>query len=142
VTENTETNQHASAAVERYLDGFNKRDANIMADGFNFPHVRLAKGQFVSIPDAQTFINTQAQVTELLRAEGWDHMTKESMSIVQSGPGKVHLAVHMVRRNSSGQPIHDFNSLWIVTEHEDHWGVQFRSSFLTSSAATLANLSK
>ena len=70
MTENTETNQHASAAVERYLEGFNKRDANILADGFNFPHVRLAKGKFVSIPDAQTFINTQARVTELLRAEG------------------------------------------------------------------------
>jgi len=26
--------------------------------------------------------------------------------------------------------------LWIVTKINNHWGVQFRSSFLTSKAAT------
>lgn len=141
MSNSTETNQQARAAIERYLDGFNKRDAHIMADGFNFPHVRLAKGQFVTIPDAQTFIDAQSRVTELLYAEGWDHTTVESMDIVQSGPGKVHVALKVTRRSASGEPIHEFNTLWVVTELDGHWGVQFRSSFLTSNASTLANLS-
>ena len=132
--------QHARAAIERYLEGFNKRDADIMADGFNFPHVRLAKGQFVTIPDAAAFIEAQGRVTELLYAEGWDHTTMESMEIVQSGPGKVHVALGMARRTASGEPVHQFQSLWVVTDVDGHWGVQFRSSFLTSNASTLANL--
>ena len=137
----SELAQHARDAIERYLDGFNKRDAHIMADGFNFPHVRLAKGKFVTIPDAQTFIDAQPRITELLHAEGWDHTTMESLNIVQSGPGKVHVALRMVRRTAAAEPIHEFNTLWVVTDLDGHWGVQFRSSFLTSNASTLGNLS-
>ena len=137
---NEKAEASAREAVARYLDGFNKRDAEIMADGFNFPHVRLAKGQFVTIPDADTFKEAQVKVTELLYAEGWHHTTMESCEIVQSGPDKVHVILRMVRRKADETPIHDFQSLWIVTDLGGHWGVQFRSSYLTSNASTLANL--
>ena len=43
-------------------------------------------------------------------------------------------AVIVIDKNN--KIIHDFTTLWIVTKLDDHWGIQFRSSFLISNAAT------
>jgi len=38
--------------------------------------------------------------------------------------------VHYARRREDGTVYNEFDSLWIVTEQDGHWGVQFRSSYL------------
>ena len=135
----------AMAVVGNYIDGFNARDAEKMADAFNFPHVRLAKGNFITIDNATTLIASQQKVTHLLRDEGWTHTVIESMHAVQSNHEKVHLAIHFTRRAADEAVLHAFDTLWIVTCSTDvsganpHWGVQFRSSYLVSNASTLGN---
>ena len=44
--------------------------------------------------------------------------------------------IHFLRFNIEGNVTHDFKTLWILTKIKKHWGIQFRSSFLTSKAAT------
>ncbi|MEM7252397.1 MAG: hypothetical protein AAF493_13345 [Pseudomonadota bacterium] len=132
----------AQSAVRAYIDGFNARDAEQMANAFNFPHVRLAKGLFTHIESAAIFIERQDTVTELLRDEGWHHTRIESMTAVHSGPDKVHLAIEFTRRQADASVYSRFNTLWIVTDQNNHWGVQFRSSFLLSDASTLGPVSE
>ncbi|RLT38746.1 MAG: hypothetical protein DWI58_14550 [Chloroflexi bacterium] len=120
----------AVATIQRWLEGFNARDAAVQVDTFNFPHVRLAGGKFRTIEDGDAMRTQNATGTERLRAEGWGYTTLESITPVQSGPGKVHVAVHYARRRSDGTVYTEFDSLWIVTEQDGHWGVQFRSSYL------------
>ena len=127
----------AQAAVRAYIDAFNARDANGMADAFNFPHVRLAKGQFTHIETRGVFVGRQAEVTHLLAEEGWDHTVIESMSVIHASADKVHLNLEYTRRHADGTPYERFKTLWIGTLLDGHWGIQFRSSYLTSNASTL-----
>ncbi|MGE3960937.1 MAG: hypothetical protein AB7F65_04575 [Dehalococcoidia bacterium] len=120
----------AVATIERWLGGFNARDAEVQVDAFNFPHVRFASGNFRTIEDGDAMRRQNEMVTRNLKEEGWSHTTLESAEPVQSGPGKVHVAVHYARRREDGSVYNEFDSLWVVTEQAGHWGVQFRSSYL------------
>ncbi len=133
--------QAAQEAVRAYIEAFNTRDANGMADAFNFPHVRLAKGQFTHIETREIFLARQDEVTRLLEEEGWDHTVLESVEVVHAGDEKVHLALEYTRRHADGVAYHRFQTLWIATMLAGHWGIQFRSSYLTSDASTLGTRS-
>ena len=120
----------AVATIQRWLEGFNSRDAEVQVDTFNFPHVRFASGNFRTIEDGDAMRRQNETGTQRLKDEGWGCTTLESIEPVQSGPNKVHVAVHYARRRADGAVYHEFDSLWIVTNQDGHWGVQFRSSYL------------
>lgn len=126
----TPDEQTAIRTIERWLEGFNNRDGQIQIDTFNFPHIRLAGGEFTTISDLADMHREMEATSGRLIAEGWGYTTLESAVPVQSGHGKVHVAVHYVRRHPDGTAYTEFDSLWIVTEQNGHWGVQFRSSYL------------
>ncbi|MCH9674979.1 MAG: hypothetical protein K0U93_26290 [Gammaproteobacteria bacterium] len=137
----------AEAAVSAYIAAFNKRDAPAMAAAFNFPHIRLAKGQFVVIETAEHFVSRQNIVTEMLIEEGWDHTVVEHVNVVHAGTDKVHLELEITRRHASqggepGEVYSRFQTLWIATHQDGQWGIQFRSSFLESNASTLGDPAK
>jgi hypothetical protein len=52
------------------------------------------------------------------------------MEVVHEGDDKVHLAIKNHRIDKSGDIYNSFETLWIVTLDEGHWGIQFRSSYL------------
>lgn len=120
----------AVATIRRWLEGFNARDAEVQIDTFNFPHVRLAGGRFATIEDADDMRRQNDAGTARLAAEGWAYTSLLSIEPVQSGPAKVHVAVRYARHRSDGTIYNEFDSLWIVTQQDSHWGVQFRSSYL------------
>ena len=134
-----ESQQAALDAVGRYIDGFNRRDAEAMAEAFNFPHVRLAKGRVVTIADRAEFIAAQDRVTRMLREEGWHHTVVEATNVIHCGADKVHIAIEVTRRGEDERVIHRFETLWIATSQDGHWGIQFRSSYLLSDASTLGD---
>lgn len=125
------TIEMARGVIERWLEAFNTRDAEGQVETFNFPHVRLAGGQFRTIEDADAMRRQNETGTGRLAEEGWAYTTLEAIKPVQSGPGKVHFALHYARRRTDGTVYNEFDSLWIVTDQGGHWGVQFRSSYLT-----------
>lgn len=137
----SELSEHEAAAIDavhRYIAGFNARDAGAMADAFNFPHIRLAKGAFSILETREAFVAGQAAVSQRLVDEGWDHTVTESVSVVHAGDEKVHLSLEYTRRHGDGSVYSRFNTLWIATLLDGHWGIQFRSSYLTSDASTFA----
>ena len=117
-------------------DGFNKRDKNICASLLNYPHIRLWKNKFSIFKNKQDFLDGFDKQTENLKKEGWDHTVTLDVKVVQSDESKVHLLLHQSRRNSDGVEYHNFHTLWIMTNIESKWGIQFRSSFLDKASQT------
>jgi|TARA_Y100000310_G_scaffold295298_1_gene326491 hypothetical protein len=120
----------ALGAVNAYIDGFNRLDMGAMSAAFNFPHVRLARGRFFTFDSAQQFQHQSERLAESLAAEGWHHTVVESADVIHDGEDKVHVAMTVTRRNAEGETYNQFNTLWIATLQDGHWGIQFRSSYL------------
>lgn len=116
------------AAVRAYIDAFNKLDSSAMADAFHFPHIRLASGTFAIFESRDSFIRRFDGNTTALRAEGWHHTVIESLEVVHAVPDKVHLAIEYTRHRADDSVYSRFNSLWITTLQDGHWGIRFRSS--------------
>lgn len=115
-------------AICTYIDAFNRLDSTAMADAFNFPHIRLAGGRFAVFASREDFINRFDANIAAMRAEGWDHTVIEALEVVHATPDKVHLALEYTRRRADDSVYCRFNSLWIATLQDGHWGIQFRSS--------------
>tara|TARA_B100000768_G_scaffold181335_1_gene203892 strand:- start:976 stop:1395 length:420 start_codon:yes stop_codon:yes gene_type:complete len=131
--ENSE--QIGKEVIINYIKAFNNRDYIGMADLFNFPHIRFANEK-VGVISREEYLKSQNKVSELLHKEGWDHTQIKKIETIQNGPSKSHYKIHFIRYDKNSKIIHDFTTLWIVTKLDNHWGIQFRSSFLISNAAT------
>tara|TARA_B100000767_G_scaffold274310_1_gene306878 strand:- start:97 stop:516 length:420 start_codon:yes stop_codon:yes gene_type:complete len=131
--ENSE--QIGKEVIINYIKAFNNRDYIGMADLFNFPHIRFANEK-VGVISREEYLKSQNKVSELLYKEGWDHTQIKKIETIQNGPSKSHYKIHFIRYDKNSKIIHDFTTLWIVTKLDNHWGIQFRSSFLISNAAT------
>lgn len=127
---NEETAKEGIAVVRAFIDTFNAQDHERHAETLNYPHVRLANGRFTTIEDAETFVTASRRGETALLQEGWHHTTVASLDVVHSGSDKVHLALRNDRCHADGSVYHSFDTFWIATLLDGHWGIQFRSSFL------------
>ena len=130
--------EQAKASFMRWNDAFNARDRNAMVAEMHFPHRRLSgQNEFQVWETADDFwASSDDNLTDLLKAEGWDHTATTSIQAAQSGDDKVHLVITQSRRHADGTEYNGFLTLWIFTLINGRWGVQFRSSFLSGAAQT------
>lgn len=122
--------EHARRAVENFIKSFNAQDHHAHAKSLNYPHIRLANGRFARIESAEDFEKMSAANEARLQAEGWHHTEVRSLEIIHDGDDKVHVAITNDRCHSDGTVYNTFETFWIATLVDDHWGIQFRSSFL------------
>ena len=122
-------------AVRAFIDAFNQLDSSEMANAFNFPHIRFAGGKFAVFASREDFVQRFDANKTALQAEGWHHTVIESLEVVHAVPEKVHLAVEYTRRHADDSVYSRFNSLWIATLQNGHWGIQFRSSCMPPDLA-------
>ncbi|MDA0788208.1 MAG: hypothetical protein O2780_01990 [Proteobacteria bacterium] len=127
---NEASEKSAIAAVHAFIDTFNAQDHERHAGTLNYPHIRLANGRFSRIESAEVFMAGSKRNEPALRAEGWHHTTVADLKVIQSGRDKVHLALRNDRCRADGTVYHSFDTFWIATLVEGHWGIQFRSSYL------------
>ena len=116
--------------MHAFIDTFNAQDHERHAKTLNYPHMRLANGRFTRIENANVFIARSKRGESMLEQEGWHHTTVASLEVVHSGNDKVHIALRNDRCHADGSVYHSFDTFWIATLVEGHWGIQFRSSFL------------
>lgn len=126
---NSQVNPGVSAA-QAFIDAFNAQDHEALARSLNYPHVRLANGSFVTIESAEQFAALSARGKSRLEAEGWHHTVMKSAEVVHRGEDKVHVALTVDRCHEDGSVYNQFDTLWIATCQDGHWGIQFRSSYL------------
>ena len=127
----------AIAAFHRWNDAFNARDTETQVAHMHFPHVRLAGNAFQRWESADEFRAGQDALTARLKAENWHHTDTLSVEAVQADQDKVHLVIRQSRRDAANIEHNGFDTLWIFTNIDGNWGVQFRSSFLASAASGL-----
>ncbi len=118
-------------AVRTFIDSFNKQDHKAHANSLNYPHVRLANGKYMTVESAEQFARMSEKNNPRLLAEGWHHTEINSIKVIHSGDDKEHIALTMDRINAEGTVYNRFDTFWVATRQDDHWGIQFRSSFLS-----------
>ena len=111
------------AAVERYLAAFNARDEEAMTAALHFPHVRVGIGRatvWESAADYMEGFDFDAFAERL----GWVRSEADSMAAVQVGARGVNVAVGITRYGAGGAKIHSFDTVYLVTEENGHWGIR------------------
>lgn len=115
----------AQATLDAFMAAFNARDPRGMDATFNFPHVRFASNTVTVLKAGDM---TSDRFTTGALAE-WGHSEWARRDVIHAGPDKVHINTRFNRFRKDGSLISGFDSIYIVTRVDGHWGIQGRSSF-------------
>jgi hypothetical protein len=118
--------EEISALMQESIATFSAQDFEAHFKLYHFPTVRFSGGQVFYFP-ALADLPRSVLATELppdYAASQW-----ASLEIVQSGPGKVHLATVFQRVRKDGSEIGRHSSLYILEKVGGRWGIRARSSF-------------
>jgi len=115
----------AQAVLDAFMAAFNARDTEAFERTFNFPSVRLASNRLVVLNPGD--MKPERYTTGAL-AE-WDYSEWERREVIHAGPDKVHIDTRFTRYRKDGSVIGGFDSIYVVTRQDGHWGVKIRSSF-------------
>ena len=94
-----------------------------------YPHIRLAR-TFARFESAEEYVELSRRGEAHLQQEGWDHTEIASIEAIQMSDDKVHLVMQNHRCRESGEVYNAFDTLWVATLQDGHWGIKFRSSHL------------
>ena len=59
----------------------------------------------------------------------WHHSAWERREIIHAGADKVHIDTCFARYRADGSVLGRFDSIYVVTCEQGHWGIKARSSF-------------
>jgi hypothetical protein len=115
----------AMRCLDDFMTAFNARDLPAFEATFNFPSVRLASNTLTVLEPGH---HTPAMFTTGPLAD-WSHSAWERREVIHSGPDKVHIDTRFTRYRADGSIIGGFDSIYVVTRENGHWGVKARSSY-------------
>ena len=122
---NAEAVRAAQGVLDAFMKAFNARDIPAWRDTFNFPSVRLASQGLVIIKAGDM---KPERFNEGALAE-WDHSAWDRREVIHAGPDKVHIDTRFTRYRKDGSVIGGFDSIYVITRQDGHWGIKIRSSF-------------
>jgi len=115
----------ATQCLDRFMAAFNARDIAAWEATFNFPSVRLASNTLAIIEAGYH----RPEMFGRGALADWDHSAWERRDVIHAGPDKVHFDTRFSRYRADGSLIGGFDSIYVVTCENGHWGVKCRSSF-------------
>jgi len=116
----------ALAVLDAYMAGLNRGDEAAVNAACNFPHVRIAGGKVVVWPTRGEY---RLDDFRARAGDGWVRSQWDERTPIHVGPDKVHLKVKFSRFRGDGSLLGEFETIYIVTRQDGHWGIQARSSF-------------
>ena len=125
MTQHEDSKTAALKLLDDFMTAFNARDVEAFEATFNFPSIRLASGKLVTLNKGDM---TADRFTTGALAE-WDHSAWERRDIIHAGADKVHIDTRFTRYRKDGSVIGGFDSVYVITKENGHWGVKIRSSF-------------
>ena len=125
--------ESARAALGEFMDAWNTGDIEAVRETLNYPHLTLGpQGQVVVAADPAAF---QTDFARMREHEGWARSTFDEFKWIAASPTKVHCAVVFSRYHPDGEFYGTGRVLYIVTNHDGHWGMQFRSGMPDANLA-------
>jgi len=126
-------------ALDEFIEAFNSMDELKLAKTLNYPHVRISGGAVHVWEKPEDYAKDQDKST-LRKATGWKETKWDYRYVVQAGMDgktglkKYHVALSFTRYDFNGNKIpgHTYDSFYIITNKNGHWGTQFRSSMAGS----------
>jgi hypothetical protein len=115
----------AMACLDQFMAAFNARDLTAFEATFNFPSVRLASNTLAIIEPGYH----RPEMFSRGALSDWDHSAWERREVIHAGPDKVHFDTRFTRYRADGGVIGGFDSIYVVTRENGHWGVKARSSY-------------
>ena len=115
----------AMKVLDEFMAAFNARDIDAWQKTFNFPNVRLASN---TLTLSERGHHKPAMFETGPLAE-WGHSAWERREVIHSGPDKVHFDPRFTRYRGDGSVIGGFDSIYVVTREDGHWGIKARSSY-------------
>jgi hypothetical protein len=115
----------AMACLDAFMTAFNARDLPAWEKTFNFPSVRLASNKLVIIEPGYH----QPGMFDRGHLAQWDHSAWDRREVIHAGADKVHIDTRFTRYRKDGSVIGGFDSIYVVTCEDGHWGIKARSSF-------------
>jgi len=115
----------AQKCLDDFMAAFNARDLAAFEKTFNFPSVRLASNTLVIIEPGYH----KPGMFERGALAGWHHSAWERREVIHAGADKVHIDTRFTRYRADGSVIGSFDSIYVVTCEDGHWGIKARSSF-------------
>ena len=125
MTDNAAAIAAAMQCLDDFMAAFNARDIAAWDRTFNFPSVRLASNTLVILQAG----DHQPGMFERGALSDWDHSAWERRAVIHAGADKVHIDTRFTRYRADGSVIGGFDSIYVVTCENSHWGVKGRSSF-------------
>jgi hypothetical protein len=124
--ENAEAIAAAMKCLDDFMTALNARNLKAFEGTMNFPHVRLNGANLLKV-----FASGEMKeaVFDNLEAKGWDHSAWQKRQVVSAGPNKVHIQTRFVRYRADSSVLSAYDSLYVVTKENGHWGIRMRSSF-------------
>jgi hypothetical protein len=125
VTEHVSEIAAAMKVLDDFMVAFNTRDVEAFEATFNFPSVRLASNtlRIIEKGDHKPEMFGTGALAE------WDRSAWERRDVIHSGADKVHIDTRFTRYRADGSVIGGFDSVYVVTCQDGHWGVKIRSSY-------------
>lgn len=120
-----DTDRQARAALDQFFTAWNAADIAAIRLTLNYPHVTLGPAGQVVVANEPSEFNTDF---DALRArEGWHHSTLDECTVLSATEQKAHCSVVFSRYHDDGAKYGTGAVLYIVTNRDGHWGMQFRS---------------
>ena len=118
--------ENAMQVLDSFMTSFNTRNMEEWSETLNYPHVRFA-GSKVTVWDTNEEYSA-IDIFERLASTGWHHSAWLSRKVILVSENKVHISTIFQRYDENNNPLKQYQSLYIVTNKDGHWGVQARSS--------------
>ena len=118
--------ENAMGVLDSFMTHFNERDMKKWSETLNYPHVRFA-GSEVTVWNTKEEYSA-IDIFERLASTGWHHSAWLSRKVILVSENKVHISTIFQRYDENNNPLKQYQSLYIVTNKDGHWGVQARSS--------------
>src|SRR5271170_2959194 len=120
MTQNAASVTAAMKCLDDFMVAFNARDIEAWQKTFNFPSVRLASNTL-------TIIDADYHRPEMFGRGAlaeWDRSAWARREVIHAGDDKVHIDTRFVRYRADGSELGAFDSIYVVTREDGHWGVK------------------
>lgn len=117
--------QAALSSLDEFINAWNTADNAELRKTLNYPFFTLFRpGELDIAEEAEQFTTDFDRMRE---QQNWARSTFDESKVLAVADDQVHVETTYSRYNSEGEKYQTGQVFYIVTNHDGHWGMQFRS---------------